>query len=83
MIAVPQVTEFMDNRVLQHRLRGKNQVPIEVYDSVPAATTPDVLLVLDLHASGFQVVRLAVTPHESRGVLAKPLAEPKPQRILN
>jgi hypothetical protein len=83
VITGPQVTEFMDNRLLQYRLRGKNQVPIEVHDSIPAATTPDVFLILDLHAPGPQVVRLAVTPHERCRVLTKPLAEPKSQRILD
>jgi hypothetical protein len=53
MIAVPQVAEFVDDGVFQHSLRGEDQVPVQVYHPVEAATAPEVLLVLDLGLGQF------------------------------
>ena len=47
-----QLTELMNYGVLQYRLRRKDQVPVEVDDMVPATTTPQMLLILDLYPLG-------------------------------
>ena len=83
MIAVPQVAEFVDHRILQHRLGGENQTPIEVDGPVLPATPPEVLLLLDPNLLGLEAVRSIMLTNKDRHIVPQPFSEPKPQRQFN
>jgi hypothetical protein len=47
--AVPQMAEFVDHRIFEHRLGCEDQMPVEVHDPICPAASPEVLLILDLN----------------------------------
>ena len=47
MVHFPAMRQFMDNHIVQHVLRGKDEPPVEIQISFPAAASPPGLLLPD------------------------------------
>src|SRR3954447_524935 len=80
MVAMTHVTEFVHNGVFQDRLRREDQVPVEIDHAIPAATAPEVLLILDANGLRFQAVRLSMFTDKRSGIFRETLPKPEPER---